>query len=124
MKFKIWRFMHFTVPQTLNAFIFLYNRRSNIPVYLGEVLVSLKLLLVLIINNVSSTSFPLRNAFFCGDTVLGLFLIRLVLMRVFSEEERGLRLPFLKGLEGQSEGLADLRFSPFFCEQAQVWIRR
>lgn len=65
--------MHFTVPQTLNAFIFLYNRRSNIPVYLGEVSVSLKLLLVLIINNVSSTSFPLRNAFFVETLSLDYF---------------------------------------------------
>jgi len=36
--------MHFTVPETLSAFIFLYHHRANVPVYLGEISVSLKLL--------------------------------------------------------------------------------
>lgn len=73
MKFKMWRFMHFTVPQTLNAFIFLYNHRANITMCLGEISVSLKLLMVLIINNVSSTSFPLRSAVFVEALPLDYF---------------------------------------------------
>lgn len=68
MKFKIWAFVHFTVPQTLNAFLYLYNDRANTPMYFGEILVSLKLLIVLIIKQHLFHFFPPEEGVFCGGT--------------------------------------------------------